>query len=106
VLAALLGSAHPGAKKALAEIWGAEDKTHALAAVKAFDAAYGAKFPKATAKITNDMHELLAFYDYPAEHWVHLRTTNPSRPSPPSGTAPRSPRARAPARPGWRWRSN
>ena len=77
VLAALPKSAHPGAKKALAEIWGAEDKPHALAAVKAFDAAYGVKFPKAAAKITDDLEELLAFYDYPAEHWVHLRTTNP-----------------------------
>ena len=77
VLAALPRSAHPGAKKALAEIWGAVDKDHALAAVKAFEAAYGAKFPKATAKITDDVEELLAFYDYPAEHWVHLRTTNP-----------------------------
>jgi putative transposase len=77
VLAALPKSAHPGAKKALAEIWGAEDKTHALAAVKAFQAAYGAKFPKAAAKITDDLDELLAFYDYPCEHWVHLRTTNP-----------------------------
>jgi transposase-like protein len=45
--------------------------------VKAFDAAYGAKFPKAVAKITDDEDELLAFFDYPAEHWVHLRTTNP-----------------------------
>jgi transposase-like protein len=77
VLAALPKSAHPGAKKALAEIWGAEDKQHALAAVKAFEAAYGAKFPKAVAKITDDVEELLAFYDYPCEHWVHLRTTNP-----------------------------
>ena len=77
VLAALPKSAHPGAKNALAEIWGAEDKPHALAAVKAFESAYGAKFPKATAKITDDMEELLAFYDYPAEHWIHLRTTNP-----------------------------
>jgi transposase-like protein len=77
VLAALPKSAHPGAKKALAEIWGAEDKQHALAAVKAFAAAYGAKFPKAVAKITDDLDQLLAFYDYPAEHWVHLRTTNP-----------------------------
>ena len=77
VLAALPKSAHPGAKKALAEIWGAEDKQHALAAVKAFQAAYGAKFPKATAKIADDADELLAFYDFPAEHWVHLRTTNP-----------------------------
>jgi transposase-like protein len=77
VLAALPKSAHPGAKKALAEIWGAEDKQHALAAARSFDAAYGAKFPKAAAKITGDLDQLLAFYDYPAEHWVHLRTTNP-----------------------------
>jgi transposase-like protein len=77
VLGALPKSAHPGAKKALAEIWNAEDKDHARTAVKAFAAAYGAKFPKATAKITGDEDELLTFYDYPAEHWVHLRTTNP-----------------------------
>jgi transposase-like protein len=76
VLAALPRSAHPGAKKALAEIWGAEDKDHAWAAAKAFDAAYGAKFPKATGKITDDLDQLLAFYDYPAGHWVHLRTTD------------------------------
>lgn len=44
-----------------------------------------AKWPKAVAKITDDREELLAFYDFPAEHWIHLRTTNPieSR-SPPS----------------------
>jgi transposase-like protein len=77
VLAALPKSAHRGAKKALAEIWGAEDKAHAEAAVKAFEAAYGVKFPKAVAKITDDLDRLLAFYDYPCEHWVHLRTTNP-----------------------------
>jgi transposase-like protein len=77
VLAALPKSAHPGAKKALAEIWNAEDRQHALAAEKAFSAAYAAKFPKATAKITDDLDQLLAFYDYPAEHWIHLRTTNP-----------------------------
>ena len=45
--------------------------------MKAFEAAYGAKFPKAVAKITDDLDQLLAFYDYPCEHWVHLRTTNP-----------------------------
>jgi transposase-like protein len=77
VLGALPKSAHPGAKKALAEIWNAEDRRHALDAARAFEAAYGAKFPKATAKITDDLEQLLAFYDYPAEHWVHLRTTNP-----------------------------
>jgi putative transposase len=78
VLGALPESAHPGAKKALAEIWNAEDKDHARAAVKSFAAVYGAKFPKAAAKITGDEDELLAFYDYPAGHWVHLRTTNPT----------------------------
>jgi transposase-like protein len=77
VLAALPKSAHPGAKKALAEIWNAEDRRHALDAVAVFQAAYGAKFPKAVAKITDDVDVLLAFYDYPAEHWIHLRTTNP-----------------------------
>jgi putative transposase len=77
VLAALPKSAHPGAKKALAEIWNAEDREHARRAATAFKLAYGAKFAKAVAKITDDLDELLAFYDYPAEHWQHLRTTNP-----------------------------
>lgn len=77
VLSALPTSAHPGAKKALAQIWGAEDKTHARAAAKAFADTYGAKFPKAAGKVTDDLDPLLAFYDFPAEHWVHLRTTNP-----------------------------
>ena len=77
VLAALPKSAHPAAKKALAEIYNAEDKTHALAAAKAFEREFGTKWPKAAAKITDDRDVLLAFYDYPAEHWIHLRTTNP-----------------------------
>ncbi|GGO71780.1 hypothetical protein GCM10012289_38260 [Nonomuraea cavernae] len=77
VLSALPKSAHPAAKRCLAEIWNAEDKDHAQAAVKEFEAAYSAKYPKAVAKVADDLDELLAFYDYPAEHWVHLRTTNP-----------------------------
>jgi transposase-like protein len=77
VLGALPKSAHPGAKKHLAEIWNAQDKTHALRAVKEFEAAYGVKHPKAVAKVVDDLDELLAFYDFPAEHWQHLRTTNP-----------------------------
>ena len=77
VLSAMPKSAHPAAKKALAEIWNAEDKNRALEAAKAFEATYGAKFPKATTKITNDLEVLLAVYDFPAEHWQHLRTTNP-----------------------------
>ena len=77
VLAALPKSAHPAAKRALAEIYNAEDKSHARAAAKAFAAEFGVKWPKAAAKITDDLDMLVAFYDYPAEHWIHLRTTNP-----------------------------
>jgi transposase-like protein len=77
ILGALPKSAHPGAKKALAEVWNAQDRRHALDAARAFEAAYGAKFPKAVTKLTDDLDELLTFYDYPAEHWIHLRTTNP-----------------------------
>src|SRR5512135_1277675 len=77
VLNCLPKSAQPGAKAALAEIYNADDADHALAAVKAFDADVGAKWPKAVAKITDDVDVLLTFYDFPAEHWIHLRTTNP-----------------------------
>ena len=77
VLNALPKSAHPGAKAALAEIYNAEDAEHARTAVTAFERDFGAKWPKAVAKITEDLDVLLEFYTYPAEHWVHLRTTNP-----------------------------
>jgi putative transposase len=77
VLAALPKSAHPGAKKALAEIYNAEDGDHARAAAGSFVDMYGTKWPKAAAKIADDLDELVAFYDYPGEHGVHLRTTNP-----------------------------
>jgi len=77
VLAALPKSVHAGAKKALSEIYNAEDREHAEKAAQAFANDYGIKWPKATAKITDDLDVLLAFYDFPAEHWVHLRTTNP-----------------------------
>jgi transposase-like protein len=74
---ALPKSAQPGAKKALQEIYNAEDREHAVKAVGVFAKTYGTKFPKAVKKITDDVDELLAFYDFPAEHWIHLRTTNP-----------------------------
>jgi len=77
VLNALPKSAQPAAKRALAEIREAEDKDHAETAATAFAAEFGTKWPKAAAKITDDLEPLLAFYDYPAEHWIHLRTTNP-----------------------------
>jgi putative transposase len=77
VLAALPKSAHPGAKAALADVYNAEDKAHAQAAAKRFADTYRAKFGKAVAKVTDDLDVLFAFYDFPAEHWIHLRTTNP-----------------------------
>jgi putative transposase len=77
VLAALPKSAHPAAKKALAEIYNAENKAAAVKAAHTFATEYGAKWPKAVAKIVDDLDVLTAFYDYPAEHWIHLRTTNP-----------------------------
>ena len=77
VLAALPKSAHPGAVKAMQEIYQAEGKDHARKAAEAFADAYSAKWPKAAAKITDDLDVLLEFYDYPAQHWIHLRTTNP-----------------------------
>jgi transposase-like protein len=77
VLAALPKSAHPAAKKVLAEIYNAENKAAAVKAAHTFAAEYGAKWPKAVAKIVDDFDVLTAFYDYPAEHRIHLRTTNP-----------------------------
>jgi putative transposase len=77
VLNALPKSAQPGAKAALAEIYNAEDRDHAVKAANAFAADYGVKWPNAAAKITDNLDALLEFYHYPAEHWVHLRTTNP-----------------------------
>ncbi|MCH9667826.1 MAG: IS256 family transposase [Actinomycetia bacterium] len=77
VLAALPKSAHPAALAAIKEIYNAEDIDKAQIAVKAFEADFGAKYPKAVAKITDDLDTLLEFYKYTAEHWIHLRTTNP-----------------------------
>jgi transposase-like protein len=70
VLAALPKSVHTVAKQALAEIYNAEDREHAEKAAQAFANDYGVKWPKATAKIIDDLDVLLAFYDYPAEHWL------------------------------------
>lgn len=77
VLAALPKSAQPGAIKAMQEIYNAEDAKHARAAAKAFADDYGLKWPKVACKITDELDVLLEFYNYPAAHWVHLRTTNP-----------------------------
>ncbi len=76
-LAALPKSVQPTARKMLAEIRDAEDREHALTAIDAFAAEFAVKWPKAVAKIVDDAEPLLAFYDFPAEHWIHLKTTNP-----------------------------
>ena len=77
VLAGLPKSAHPAALAAIKDIYNAEDIDKAQVAVKAFAVAFGAKYPKVVAKIVDDLDVLLEFYHYPAEHWIHLRTTNP-----------------------------
>jgi transposase-like protein len=77
VLDALPKSVHGRAKKAIKEITEAENKAEARKAVKEFVKEFGVKWPKAVEKITDDEETLLAFYDFPAEHWKHLRTTNP-----------------------------
>jgi len=77
VLSALPKSAQPTARRMLAEIRDAEDREHAVKAADAFAHEYGAKWPKAVAKVVDDLEVLLAFFDFPAEHWLHLKTTNP-----------------------------
>ena len=77
VLDALPKSTHQRAKKAIHEITEAENKAEAERAVERFAKEFGAKWPKAVAKIVEDQEVLLAFYEFPAEHWIHLRTTNP-----------------------------
>jgi len=77
VLAALPKSLQGKAKADLQAIWMAETHKDALRAFEAFVNRYKAKYPKATEKLLKDRDALLAFYAFPAEHWVHLRTTNP-----------------------------
>lgn len=67
----------PKAKQALHQIWMAETREAADGAFDSFLSTYEAKYPKATKCLRKDRAELLAFYDFPAEHWTHLRTTNP-----------------------------
>lgn len=77
VLNALPKRTQPKAKESLHEIWQAETKADAEAAFDVFTQTYEAKYPKATACLEKDREELLAFYDFPAQHWQSLRTTNP-----------------------------
>ena len=68
---------HSRAKGLLGEIIEAPTRNDARAALELFREEYGANYPKALAKLDRDWTQLTAFYDYPAEHWRHLRTTNP-----------------------------
>src|SRR6202035_1918147 len=73
---ALPKSQQSKAKRALQEIWMAETKKDALLAFDAFIETWGVKYDRATECLIKDRDALLAFYDFPAEHWKHLRTTN------------------------------
>ena len=65
------------AKDDLHQIWMAATKDEAIKAFNTFLEKYSPKYPQVTACLAKDRDELLTFYDFPAEHWVHLRTTNP-----------------------------
>lgn len=77
VLNKLPKSQQAKAKAALQEIWMAAGREAAQKALRSFSATYGAKYPKAVECLVKDEEDLLAFYDFPAEHWKHIRTTNP-----------------------------
>jgi putative transposase len=77
VLNYLPKSQQPAAKAKLQEIWMAATQAEALDALARFTRDYQAKYPRAVECLLKDKEELLSFYDFPAEHWQHLRTTNP-----------------------------
>jgi putative transposase len=77
VLNKLPKSQQPKANRVLQDIWMAATKKDANVAFDAFVETYGVKYDKAVACLVKDRESLLAFYDFPAEHWKHLRTTNP-----------------------------
>ena len=77
VLNKLPKSQQPKAKRSLQEIWMAETRSEAETAFDVFIEAYELKYEKAAQCLAKDRDALLAFYDFPAEHWKHLRTTNP-----------------------------
>jgi len=77
VLNKLPKSLQAKAKRAMQDIWMAETRKDAEAAFSGFIECYGVKYDKAVECLAKDREALLAFYDFPAEHWKHLRTTNP-----------------------------
>ena len=79
VLDKLPKSVQPAAKSDLRQIWAAPDRATAKTAIATFAEKYGAKYEKAVTCLTKDRDKLLTFYDFPAEHWDHLRTSQPDR---------------------------
>jgi putative transposase len=77
ILNKLPKSTQPKAKARIHDIWQAETKEAATAAFDSFVQDFDAKYPEAVSCLEKDRDELLTFYDFPAEHWRHLRTTNP-----------------------------
>ena len=77
ILNKLPKSSQPKAKQALHDIWQAETKENAEKAFDLFIQSYEAKYPKSTLCLQKDRTDLLAFYDYPAQHWQSIRTSNP-----------------------------
>ena len=77
VLNGLPKGKQPKAKSMLHDIWMAETKAEAAKAFDLFLETFQAKYPKAAECLAKDRHALLTFYDFPAEHWMHIRTTNP-----------------------------
>jgi len=76
VLAAVPKRLQPAGKTAVAKVYNADTRADAIDNARAFADEF-AEHPKASKKITSELDTLLAFYDYPTEHWIHLRTTNP-----------------------------
>jgi putative transposase len=77
VLNYLPESVRAKAKHDLHQIWMAEGRAQAEEAMARFEEKHAAKYPKAVECLTKNQGPLLAFYDYPAEHWLHIRTSNP-----------------------------
>ncbi|MEY8120931.1 transposase, partial [Falsihalocynthiibacter sp. BN13B15] len=78
ILNAMPKSLQAKAKGHIHHIWQAETKEESISAFDFFVEAYGLKYEKAVGKLTKDRDVLLSFYDFPAEHWKHIRTTNPN----------------------------
>lgn len=77
VLDKMAKSVQPHAKKLIHDMYMAPTKEEGMSAFDSFISLYEAKYPKACECLAKDKEQLFTFYDYPAEHWVHIRTTNP-----------------------------